>query len=107
MHPANLEVSRDKLSRFLCGWLGGPKRYSEKYGPIQIPRAHVRFAIGAQERDAWLSCMRAALEEESYAEDFKAYLLRELAVPAERIRLAVQKRLETDPESPEAPADGI
>ena len=107
MHPANLEVSRDKLSRFLCGWLGGPKRYSEKYGPIQLPRAHVRFAIGAQERDAWLSCMRAALEEESYAEDFKAYLLRELAVPAERIRLAVQKRLETDPESPEAPADGI
>ena len=92
MHPKSLEVSRDKLARFLCGWLGGPKRYSEKYGPIQIPRAHVRFAIGAEERDAWLACMRAAIAEQPYAEDFKAYLLRELAVPAERIRIAVEQR---------------
>ena len=85
MHPRDLETSRDKLSRFLCGWLGGPRRYSEKYGPIRIPAAHARFPIGAAERDAWLACMRAALADQPLAEDFKAYLLRELAVPADRI----------------------
>ena len=37
MHP-NKNLSRDKLARFLCGWLGGPKRYQEKYGPINIPK---------------------------------------------------------------------
>jgi hemoglobin len=29
MHPDNLEVSVDKLARFLCGWLGGPKLYND------------------------------------------------------------------------------
>ena len=86
MHPQNLEVSRDKLTRFLCGWLGGPKRYAEKYGPIQIPKVHAHLPIGFAERDAWLACMEAALNDQPMAEDFKAYLLRELAVPAERIR---------------------
>ena len=38
MHPANKAISRDKLARFLCGWLGGPKLYREKYGGISIPR---------------------------------------------------------------------
>ena len=92
MHPSDLEISRDKLARFLCGWLGGPRRYSEKYGPIQIPRAHAHLAVGVEERDAWLSCMHAALEDAPYAEEFKRYLMRELAVPAERIRVVVEQR---------------
>jgi len=92
MHPRDLTTARDKLARFLCGWLGGPKRYSEKYGPIQIPKAHARFPIGADERDAWLACMEAALIDQPMADDFKAYLLRELAVPADRIRQVVEAR---------------
>ncbi len=59
MHQADLEEVKDKLSRFLCGWLGGPRRYQEKYGPISIPTAHAPFAIGSAERDAWLLCMRS------------------------------------------------
>jgi hemoglobin len=92
MHPRDLTISRDKLSRFLCGWLGGPKRFSEKYGPIQIPKAHLRFPIAEAERDAWLACMQAALVDQPMAEDFKAYLIRELGVPAERIREVVLER---------------
>jgi hemoglobin len=91
MHPDDLAASKDKLARFLCGWLGGPKRYQEAYGPISIPRAHARFPIGAAERDAWLECMRRALDEQPYPEAFKAYLLRQLAVPAERVRVAAQR----------------
>jgi hemoglobin len=92
LHPDDLTVSRDKLARFLCGWLGGPKRYQEAYGPISIPAAHARFPIGLAERDAWLECMRRALDEQPYPEAFKAYLLRQLAVPAERVRQAAQAR---------------
>ena len=43
MHPDNLEPSIDKLSRFLCGWLGGPRRYQEKYGSISIPGVHSHY----------------------------------------------------------------
>jgi hemoglobin len=88
MYPDDLALSKDKLARFLCGWLGGPKRYQEVYGSIRIPAAHARFEIGAAERDAWLECMRRAVDEQPYAEGFKAYLLQQLAVPAERIRAA-------------------
>ena len=86
MHPKDLEITRDKLTRFLCGWLGGPKLYMEKYGSIRIPQAHSRFEIGSKERDAWLSCMEEALKNQPYAADFKKYLLEQLHVPAERSR---------------------
>ena len=86
MHPEDLTPSRDKLARFLCGWLGGPKLYAEKYGSINIPQAHRRFEIGPNERDAWLSCMAEALKDQPYAAGFKKYLLEQLYVPAERSR---------------------
>jgi len=86
MHPDDLAVSRDKMALFLCGWLGGPKLYSQKYGPIAIPRAHSHLDIGIEERDAWLLCMEKAIAEQPYADSFKQYLLEQLAVPAERSR---------------------
>lgn len=85
MHPRDLTESRDKLSRFLCGWLNGPKLYSEKYGPIKLPSAHKHLPVGPEDRDAWLLCMERALLESDYPPDFRAYLLRELRAPAERI----------------------
>ena len=86
MHPQDLTVSRDKLARFLCGWLGGPKLYREKYGRIQIPRAHNHLRIGIHERDTWLLCMWKALGAQPYEEDFKRDLIEQLFVPAERSR---------------------
>jgi hemoglobin len=86
MHPADLTVSRDKLTCFLCGWLGGPRLYTEKYGPIRIPQVHSHLEIGPSERDAWLLCMREALEGQPYAASFKQYLIDQLYVPAERSR---------------------
>jgi hemoglobin len=86
MHPPDKSVSRDKLARFLCGWLGGPKRYQEKYGPISIPSAHQHLPITAAERDQWLTCMTEAVAEQSFQPEFKRYLMEQLAVPAEAIR---------------------
>lgn len=85
MHPSDLIESRDKLARFLCGWMNGPKRYNEKYGPIKIPAAHAHLRVGPEEREAWLLCMQRALAEQDYTPEFRSYLLRELRVPAERI----------------------
>lgn len=85
MHPSDLEMSRDKLTRFLSGWTNGPKIYAEKYGEIRIPPAHAHLRVGPEEREAWLTCMALALKERDYPPEFVAYLLRELRVPAERI----------------------
>lgn len=86
MHPDDNAISRDKLARFLCGWLGGPKRYQEKYGSIGIPRAHGHLPIGYAERDQWLTCMQESIAEQPYSAAFKAYLLAQLRVPAEGVR---------------------
>jgi len=86
MHPADLTSARDKLARFLCGWMNGPKRYQEKYGPISIPSAHAHLVIDTAARDAWLACMVEALDRQPYPDDFKRYLFRQLSIPAERVR---------------------
>jgi hemoglobin len=86
MHNPDLIESRDKLTRFLTGWLGGPKLFSEKYGPIRIPVAHRHLAIGAAERDAWLACMQIAVNAQPYDQPFRDYLMTQLYVPAERSR---------------------
>lgn len=86
MHQESLDPMVDRLAAFLCGWLGGPPRYKERYGNISIPRYHFKFPIGAAERDAWLQCMQIAVDEQPWASDFKAYLMEQLAIPAERCR---------------------
>ena len=86
MHPDDKDTSRDKLARFLCGWLGGPKLYREKYGAIGIPRVHAHLAIATAERDQWLTCMRESVDRQPFEPDFKKYLMEQLVVPAEAVR---------------------
>lgn len=84
-HPDDLSVSVDKLARFLCGWMGGPKRYREKYGPISIPGVHRHLGVGNDEMQQWLDCMDEALARQPYPPELVSYLLEQLAVPARRI----------------------
>ena len=86
MHPKDLTASRDKLARFLSGWLNGPNTYRPKYGRISIPSAHRHLDIGEEEMEAWLTCMRVALDKQPYTDDFKNYMLTQLRVPASRCR---------------------
>jgi hemoglobin len=86
MHPNDLSESREKLFRFLCGWLGGPTLYQQKYGSINVPQAHHHLSIGRHERDAWLLCMQKAIDKQDYKKSFKDYLMRELAKPAQACR---------------------
>lgn len=85
MHPADLTLAREKLTTFLTGWMGGPRRYAEKYGGISLPGAHAHFAINEVDRDAWLKCMQDALLAQGHDKEISEYLLRQLAMPAQRI----------------------
>lgn len=86
MHPPDLTESREKLIRFLCGWLGGPKLYNEKYGPIRIPMAHLHLHVTEAERDAWLLCMQKAVDDQDFDASFKTYFMQQIFIPAERVR---------------------
>jgi hemoglobin len=63
LHPPTLEGSRDKLFWFLCGWLGGPDHYIERFGHPMLRARHLPYAIGGAERDQWMACMTQAMTE--------------------------------------------
>ena len=63
LHPTTLDGSRDKLFWFLCGWLGGPQHYTDRFGHPMLRARHLPFSIGIKERDQWLACMRRAMAD--------------------------------------------
>jgi len=63
MHAPDLGSVKNVLKRYLSEWTGGPKLYSPEKGHPRLRQRHMGFAIGNAERDAWLLCMRGALEE--------------------------------------------
>lgn len=63
MHPDDLGPIKNVLKRYLSEWTGGPKLYSPEKGHPRLRQRHMGFSIGNAERDAWLVCMRGALEE--------------------------------------------
>ncbi len=74
MHAADLSPMRERLFEFLSGWLGGPPLYFQRPDAKCIVSAHRSFPIGAAERDAWMMCMRRALEDCGVAEDLRKLL---------------------------------
>jgi len=64
VHGPTLDNARDKLFWFLCGWLGGPQHYVERFGHPRLRARHLPFSIGIRERDQWLACMRQAMGEQ-------------------------------------------
>ena len=63
VHGPDLTDARQKLFWFLCGWLGGPSHYTERFGHPRLRMRHMPFAIGVRERDQWLACMDQAMQE--------------------------------------------
>jgi hemoglobin len=63
MHPDDLSSTKEVLKRYLGEWTGGPALYSSERGHPRLRMRHAGFKIGQAERDAWLLCMRQALDD--------------------------------------------
>lgn len=63
LHAADLSGAENKLFMFLCGWLGGPQLYVERFGPPRLRARHLPFPIGSSEAEQWMLCMRQAMNE--------------------------------------------
>ena len=73
-HGSTLADARQKLFWFLCGWLGGPSFYEERFGHPRLKMRHMPFKIGIQERDQWVACMDQAMGETEVPVDLRARL---------------------------------
>jgi hemoglobin len=74
LHPSVLDGSRDKLFWFLCGWLGGPQHYTDRFGHPMLRARHLPFRIGIAERDQWMACMMQAMQEQGVDDTLAARL---------------------------------
>ena len=86
LHPDTLDGSRDKLHWFLCGWLGGPQHYTERFGHPMLRARHMPFPIAIRERDQWLACMDQAMGETAVPEGLRERLRRSFFQTADWMR---------------------
>ena len=63
IHQHDLSSAKEKLFKFLSGWLGGPNLFIEEFGHPMLRARHLPFLIGEFERDQWMLCMNKALAE--------------------------------------------
>ena len=85
MHDGAITSHAEKLSSFLTAWLGGPDRYTPRFGHTALPLAHGHLAIGSLEVEVWLDCMREAATARGIPAPVLNHLIGRLAVPASRI----------------------
>ncbi len=78
MHAQSLSTAKDKLFKFLSGWLGGPDLFIQEFGHPMLRRRHFPFSIGQSERDQWMMCMKKAMAEVPMDKALRASLLESL-----------------------------
>ena len=86
IHQQDLQSARDKLFKFLSGWLGGPGLYEAEYGHPRLRARHMPFPVDTQMRDQWLMCINQALDEQVSDELFKLQLKSSFANVADHMR---------------------
>jgi len=59
----DLGPAEDRLRLFLIQYWGGPHTYSDNRGHPRLRMRHAPFQVGPLQRDAWLRCMRIAVDE--------------------------------------------
>ena len=80
MYPEeDLGPAADRLRMFLEQYWGGPRTYSETRGHPRLRARHLPFHIDEQARDAWLTHMLAAVDEQHLEDadraELRAYLM--------------------------------
>jgi hemoglobin len=78
----DLGPAEERLRMFLEQYWGGPRTYSERRGHPRLRMRHAPFRIGPIERDAWLRCMRVAVDEAGLDEPHRAMLWQYLEMAA-------------------------
>lgn len=86
MHEPDLRETKAVLVRYLGEWMGGPREYSTTRGAPMLRRRHMPFAIDDAARDAWMACMRQALDETCSDAALREELLAAFAKVADHLR---------------------
>jgi hemoglobin len=67
-------IVRERFALFLIGWLGGPQDYVAQNGHPRLRMRHARVPVDERMRDAWMRCMRSALDVCGVSGDLRRFL---------------------------------
>ncbi len=74
MHSDDLAKTKSVMKRYFSELLGGPMHFSEERGHPALKGRHAAMDIGPKERDAWMRCMREALQSNVADESLRQYI---------------------------------
>ena len=84
MYPEeDLGPAEERLRLFLIQYWGGPRTYSDTRGHPRLRMRHAPFKVGPAERDAWLRCMRIAVDEADLGDEHREQLWQYLEMAAQ------------------------
>lgn len=75
-----------RLTLFLAQYWGGPGTYTDERGHPRLRMRHAPFPIGSDERDRWMTHMRAAVDASDADPATAGELLRYFEMAAEAMR---------------------
>lgn len=76
--PKDLSETREKQFLFLTQFFGGPPLYSEQHGHPMLRARHLPFPITPKRAEAWLSCMKQAMDQIGLEGPIRDFMLERL-----------------------------
>ena len=73
-HGTELANAREKLKRFLTGWMGGPQHYTEQFGHPRLRMRHHPYQLDQAARDRWVQLMDHALDQAALPAEVTPFL---------------------------------
>ncbi|MEJ9211452.1 globin [Bacillus smithii] len=80
--PDDLTETARKQKQFLTQFLGGPPLYSQEHGHPMLRARHMNFPVTPKRAEAWLNCMKRAMDKVGLAGEFREFLLMRLTLTA-------------------------
>lgn len=80
--PDDLSETARKQKQFLTQYLGGPKLYTEEHGHPMLRARHLPFPITPERAEAWLSCMKEAMDQVGLEGEIRQFLFERLTLTA-------------------------
>lgn len=79
LHPLDGEgrivpEARERFALFLVGWLGGPQDYIQRHGHPRLRMRHGRVPVNMGMRDAWVRCMKLAMDQHHVTGEVRDFL---------------------------------
>lgn len=82
LFPDDFTEVKERQYQFLTQFLGGPTLYSDRHGHPMLRARHMRFPIGPTQAEAWLACMKEAMDKTGLAGDIRQHLFDRLRLTA-------------------------